>query len=47
MPDDDGPSQADHDESERQVARVGSTLGLMIAAFVLVAGIAVLLVWAI
>ena len=45
MPDDGSPP-ADHDEAERQVARVGSTLGLMIAAFLLVAGVAVLLVWA-
>ena len=46
MQDHDHP-QLGHDESERQVARVGSTLGLMIAAFLLVAGVAALLVWAI
>lgn len=37
--------QPGHDTSERQVARVGSTLGLMIAAFLVVAGVAALLVW--
>lgn len=42
---DDDQSQPGHTESERQVARVGSTLGLMIAAFLVVAGVAALLVW--